>query len=174
MAKMPAASRATIRSCSWAAVSRPNRGAFGTQAQSTRPGRAKAQAVKPRARTEKALPRARARPEALCAAFMPAARIRRELCSTSEKAKPSPIRVISSMVIVTDSPEPSGLAHQRATIIGTMAATTRPSQSFRPPSWSMEAPRKGAVAMTIQPEYWLHCEMIAWPLTGSPTMTEAM
>jgi len=109
----------------------------------------------------------------LCAAFIPAALMRRELCRTSEKAKPSPIRVIRSMVIVTDSPEPSGLAHQRAAIIGTMAATTRPSQSFRPPSWSIEAPRKGAVAMMIQPEYWLHCEITAWPRTGSPIMTEA-
>jgi hypothetical protein len=104
---------------------------------------------------------------------MPAARINRELCSTSEKANPRPIRVMSSMVRATDSPLPSGLAHQRAIIMGTMAATTRASQPLRGPSWSMEAPRKGAVAMTIQPEYWLHWEMTAWPRTGSPTMTDA-
>jgi len=80
---------------------------------------------------------------------------------------------MSSMVTVTDRPEPSGLAHQSAAIIGTMAATTRPSQIFRRPSWSMEAPRKGAVAMMIQPAYWLHWEITACPRTGSPIMTEA-
>ena len=150
-AKIPAAIRATTRSCSWVAVLRPNSGCLGTQAQSTLPGRAKAQAVKPSAKTENRFPSAKASPEAMCAPFMPAARINSELCKTSENENPIPISIISSMVVKIDNPLRSGLAHHSATIIGTIAATIRPSHSLRRPSWSIEAPKRGAVAITIQP-----------------------
>ena len=51
----------------------PNNGVFGTHHQSTLPGSVKAQATKPSAASANILPSASARPDALCAFFMPAA-----------------------------------------------------------------------------------------------------
>jgi hypothetical protein len=83
--------------------------------------------------------------------------------------KSTPITVVISSVMVTLRPEPSGLVNQSKAVSGTIAATMRPSQSLRRPSWSIDAPRNGAVAMMNQPEYWLQREMISWPFTESPT-----
>ena len=81
------------------------------------------------------------------------------------------------MTMTIGRPEPSGLAHQRPNISGIISATASASQPLRRPSWSIEAPRNGAVAMVAQPEYWLHCEITSWPAVGldcgQPTITEA-
>ena len=82
--RMAADISATTRSGSWVVESRPNSGAAGTQPQATLPGSAKAQAVKASATTDTKLPSASARPDALCAAPTPAARISNELWITSE------------------------------------------------------------------------------------------
>ena len=67
--------------------------------------------------------------------------------------------VVASMTVISGMPEPSGFAHHSENISGAIRATISASQPLRRPSWSIEAPRNGAVAMVIQPEYWLQREI---------------
>ena len=80
--------------------------------------------------------------------------------------------MVSSMTMMIGTPDPSGLAHHNAAIIGTIRPTTTASRILRRPSLSIDAPRKGAVSITAHPVYCVHCEITAWPRTGSPTITE--
>jgi hypothetical protein len=63
-----------------------------------------------------------------------------------------PTRVVITRVPVRPRPLPSGLVHHSAKIITSIRMTIRASQVLRRPSLSMEAPRKGAVAMIARLE----------------------
>jgi hypothetical protein len=99
----------------------------------------------------------------------PAARISIELCSTSDQANRT--LTASAMVIVAAivSVALPGAAHHRQAISGTISATVAASHGLRGPSLSIDAPRIGAVAITIQPAYCWKREISSWPRTGSPT-----
>lgn len=79
----------------------------------------------------------------------------------------------NSMVVATDRPVPSGLAHHSAAVSGIISPTISASPALRPPSLSIEAPMNGAVAITAQPAHCCHWEMTSWPFTGSPIIEPA-